>query len=276
MKSHSLKDKSVLMEVRRSLIIAGGLAVLFGLGWGLGLAATSTQEREVTFTFQIIFSIFVGSQGILIFFFHCVRSKESLNQWKEWSSKINKMYVSRTASSHLPSSTSNQSHELSTMSRQLSNDSTAETKQQAPVAPATQRRPSWFERITKKGVYDVLQNTNTPPPQRKEAVTLVAIREHQEECNDEKAQEEKDAFPTAERKTRKSFDFLGKTGKYSFVPLDSQQPSQAEHYREKDDSIKVKRSQSDPNVLGYGQPGRAGRESTLPPIQEPEEDVAQL
>ena len=273
MKSHSLKDKSVLMEVRRSLIIAGGLAVLFGLGWGLGLAATSTQEREVTFTFQIIFSIFVGSQGILIFFFHCVRSKESLNQWKEWSSKINKMYVSRTASSHLPSSTSNQSHELSTMSQQLSDDSTAETKQQAHVAPATQRRPSWFERITKKGVYDVLQTTNTPPPQRKEAVTLVAIREHQEECNDEKvAQEEKDTFPTAEHKTQKSFDLLGK---YLFAPLDSQQPSQAEHYREKDDSIKVKRSQSDPNVLGYGQPRRADRESTLLPTQEPEE-VSQL
>ena len=274
MKSHSLKDKSVLMEVRRSLIIAGGLAVLFGLGWGLGLAATSTQERELTFTFQIIFSIFVGSQGILIFFFHCVRSKESLNQWKEWSSKINKIYVSRTASSHLPSSTSNQSHELSTMSRQLSDDSTAETKQQAHVAPATLRRPSWFEKITKKGVYNVLQTTNTPPLQRKDADTLVSAGELEEELNDEKVDlEEKDAFPTAERKTRKSFDLLGKTGKYSFVPLDSQEPSQAEHYRERDISIKFKKSQSDSNVLGYGQPRRAGRKSSLPPIQEPEKDI---
>ena len=202
-KMKSAGSKGVLMEVRRNLVIAVGLAVLFGLGWGLGLAATSTQVKELTFTFQIAFSVFVGSQGILIFFFHCIRSKESLNHWKEWSSKINKSHISKTGTSHLPSPTSNQSHDLSTMSRQPLDNSYAETKQ-----VATQRRPSWLEKMTKRDTYDVLQNTNTPSPSRKEAFTFVsAAGELHKESTDEKvAQEEQDAFSTAECKKRKPFD----------------------------------------------------------------------
>ena len=197
----SAGSKGVLMEVRRNLVIAVGLAVLFGLGWGLGLAATSTQVKELTFTFQIAFSVFVGSQGILIFFFHCIRSKESLNHWKEWSSKINKSHISKTGTSHLPGPTSNQSHDLSTMSRQPLDNSYAETKQ-----VATQRRPSWLEKMTKRDTYNVLQNTNTPPPSKKEAFTFAGGL-HKESTDEKVAQEEQgDAFSTAECKKRKPFD----------------------------------------------------------------------
>ena len=187
------------MEVRRNLVIAVGLAVLFGLGWGLGLAATSTQVKELTFTFQIAFSVFVGSQSILIFFFHCIRSKESLNHWK---AKISNSHISKTGTSHLPSPTSNQSHDLSTMSRQPLDNSYAETKQ-----VATQRRPSWLEKMTRRDTYNVLQNTNTAPPSRKEAFTFVsAAGELHEESTDEKVAQEEDSFSTAESKKLKQLD----------------------------------------------------------------------
>ena len=73
-------------QIRRHLIIAVGLATVFGLGWGFGLAATSTSVEEVTFVFQLIFGIFVGSQGVLIFIFHGLRSEEARNTWKSWFS----------------------------------------------------------------------------------------------------------------------------------------------------------------------------------------------
>ena len=74
------------MEARRLVIIAFGLSVVFGLGWGLGLAATSSDAKEVTFVFQVIFSIFVGSQGILIFILHGLRSPDARRVWKTWLS----------------------------------------------------------------------------------------------------------------------------------------------------------------------------------------------
>ena len=78
--------KETRKQIRRHLIIAVGLATVFGLGWGFGLAATSTSVEEVTFVFQLIFGIFVGSQGALIFILHGLRSEEARNTWKSWFS----------------------------------------------------------------------------------------------------------------------------------------------------------------------------------------------
>ena len=75
-------------EVKRSLIIAVALATVFGLGWGLGLAATSSSVEELTFAFQVVFTIFVGSQGVLLFLFHGIRSEDARKVWKEWFSKV--------------------------------------------------------------------------------------------------------------------------------------------------------------------------------------------
>lgn len=60
--------------IKSNLIIAAGLSLLFGLGWGFGLTATSSDVKELTFAFQLIFSVFVGSQGVLIFIFYGIRS----------------------------------------------------------------------------------------------------------------------------------------------------------------------------------------------------------
>ena len=72
----------------------------------------------------------------------------------------------------------------------------AETKQMA-----TQRRPSWLEKMTKRDTYHVLQNTNTLSPSRKEAFTFVsAAGELHEDSTDQKVaqEEQEDAFLTAE------------------------------------------------------------------------------
>ena len=69
---------------KRNLIIALSLAVVFGLGWGFGLLTTSSSIEGLTFTFQVIFSIFVGSQGVLLFLLHGVRNSDVRTLWIGW------------------------------------------------------------------------------------------------------------------------------------------------------------------------------------------------
>ena len=78
------KDTSKLESIKKHFTIAITLAVVFGLGWAFGLAATSLPIKELTFTFQILFSLFVGLQGFLIFLLHGVRNKDARNAWKRW------------------------------------------------------------------------------------------------------------------------------------------------------------------------------------------------
>ena len=66
---------------KQNLFIALGLSLLFGLGWGFGLFATSSDVRELTFAFQVLFSVFVGSQGVLIFVFYGLRSPQFRQFW---------------------------------------------------------------------------------------------------------------------------------------------------------------------------------------------------
>ena len=66
---------------KKNLTIAMCLSVVLGLGWGLGLVSTSSGLVELSFPFQVIFSIFVGSQGVLIFFFYGLRSTDFCQTW---------------------------------------------------------------------------------------------------------------------------------------------------------------------------------------------------
>ena len=82
-RSMSTRKESLnnLKPVKQNLTIAVTLAVMFGLGWILGLVATSLPVKEVTLVFQILFSIFVGAQGALIFILHGVRNEEARKLW---------------------------------------------------------------------------------------------------------------------------------------------------------------------------------------------------
>ena len=81
-------EESTFTFVRKNAMIAFSLAILFGLGWGFGLAVSGTPSEEATFTLQLLFTIFVGCQGILIFVLHGVRKAEARNEWKKWFSKV--------------------------------------------------------------------------------------------------------------------------------------------------------------------------------------------
>ena len=73
--------KSVVI---RQLFIAMVLSLLFGLGWAFGLLGSSSLPSGVSITGQYIFSIFIGCQGVLIFFLHAVRSSDACEEWKRW------------------------------------------------------------------------------------------------------------------------------------------------------------------------------------------------
>ena len=80
----TMKEKTVTekaKDMKKNFIIAMSLSVVLGLGWGLGLVATSSSVVELTVTFQVIFSIFVGMQGVLIFLLHGVRNKDARELW---------------------------------------------------------------------------------------------------------------------------------------------------------------------------------------------------
>ena len=83
-KTNQLMKRSTVdkaQEFKRIFIVALSLAVVLGSGWGFGLAVTSSDLVELTFTFQLIFSIFVGSQGVLILLLHGIRNKDFRQVW---------------------------------------------------------------------------------------------------------------------------------------------------------------------------------------------------
>ena len=77
------KEGSKIKAMKANLTIAATLAVVFGLGWALGLAATSLPVKELTLTFQILFSIFVGAQGMLLFLLHGVCNQDIRKVWMQ-------------------------------------------------------------------------------------------------------------------------------------------------------------------------------------------------
>lgn len=83
-----LSQQSKKRKLKKHFFLALGLSLVFGLGWGFGLLATTSDAQELTFTFQIIFSMFIGSQGLLIFFFHVIRAPQVRRQWKRWFIKL--------------------------------------------------------------------------------------------------------------------------------------------------------------------------------------------
>ena len=77
-------DNRRFKNARESIVIAIALAAVFGLGWGFGLAATSSSVKEVSITFQIIFSLLISLQGLLLFILHGIRNPDARALWKKW------------------------------------------------------------------------------------------------------------------------------------------------------------------------------------------------
>ena len=147
------KDSNIKSMIAKHLLIAVVLSLLFGLGWAFGLIGTSSLPREAYLPAQYIFSIFMGLQGVLIFFFHAVRSPDAREEWKKWwyfaTCRRGSYYLKRHASFTVTRSTSTKarSFEASTAAAEKSgafdediplspkdtNESTAKGKEMAAI-----------------------------------------------------------------------------------------------------------------------------------------------
>lgn len=73
------------LKVKRHSIIAVTLSLLFGIGWGVGLAATEGLKNLVAVTvLQAIFIIITAFHGLYLFLMYCLRLKDARNEWKSW------------------------------------------------------------------------------------------------------------------------------------------------------------------------------------------------
>ena len=78
-------EKSFRKKLRQQFIIALTLSLLFGLGWGVGMiATTSIPEIGVSLTLQAIFIVLTSFQGLLVFIMHCMRSTDARKEWARW------------------------------------------------------------------------------------------------------------------------------------------------------------------------------------------------
>ena len=60
------------------------LSFNFGLGWIFGLLVTSKIPRPLYITFLVLFSLFVGLQGVLVFILHGARNQNARKIWQMW------------------------------------------------------------------------------------------------------------------------------------------------------------------------------------------------
>lgn len=72
--------------IRHQIVVAIALSTLFGIGWGIGLFATSNayKQKAVRDLFAALFVILTAFHGFFIFLMHCVRSTDVRKQWKRW------------------------------------------------------------------------------------------------------------------------------------------------------------------------------------------------
>ena len=79
------EQPSTWSKIKQQFIVAVMLSLLFGLGWGVGLVATtSIPVLEVSLTLQIIFIILTNFQGVLILVMNCLRSADARAEWLLW------------------------------------------------------------------------------------------------------------------------------------------------------------------------------------------------
>ena len=79
------RDKKNRVKTKQQLIAAATLSVLFGLGWGIGLAATEgVKVAALRDFFSAIFIICTAFQGVMVFCLQSLRSKQVRTTWARW------------------------------------------------------------------------------------------------------------------------------------------------------------------------------------------------
>ena len=82
MKKTSNNEK--LRKLKENFMVALGLSLLFGMGWAIGLLASSDLPPEVHTPAEWIFTILNAFLGVYLFVLYVIKSPEARNLWKRW------------------------------------------------------------------------------------------------------------------------------------------------------------------------------------------------
>ena len=73
-----------LSSLKENFMIALGLSLLFGIGWAIGLLASSDLPPAVRYPAEWIFTLMSAFLGVYLFVLYVLRSKEARKSWKRW------------------------------------------------------------------------------------------------------------------------------------------------------------------------------------------------
>ena len=73
-----------LHKLKENFMIALGLSLLFGMGWAIGLLATSDLPDAVRYPAEWVFTLTTAFLGVYLFILYVVRSQEARKLWKRW------------------------------------------------------------------------------------------------------------------------------------------------------------------------------------------------
>ena len=71
-------------KLKANFMIALGLSLLFGMGWAVGLLASSDLPGAVRYPAEWIFTLMTAFLGVYLFALYILRSSEARGLWKRW------------------------------------------------------------------------------------------------------------------------------------------------------------------------------------------------
>ena len=77
-------NRSNMRKLKENFMVALGLSLLFGIGWAVGLLASSDAPDAVRLPAEWIFTIVNAFLGVYLFVLYVVRSPEARKLWKKW------------------------------------------------------------------------------------------------------------------------------------------------------------------------------------------------
>ena len=78
------RKNAKLHKLKENFTITLGLSLLFGIGWALGLLASSDLPHAVRYPAEWIFTLMTAFLGVYLFAMYTLRSSEARGLWKQW------------------------------------------------------------------------------------------------------------------------------------------------------------------------------------------------
>ena len=86
-----------LHKLKENFMIALGLSLLFGMGWAVGLLASSDLPRAVRYPAEWIFTLATAFLGVYLFVLYVLRAQEARKFWKKWCLCQHKRKIAKTS-----------------------------------------------------------------------------------------------------------------------------------------------------------------------------------